>query len=85
MDITVTRIPKRTPWDKDAWTLTDLLGRPFGRITKHPSGTFIIESDGRGRELMARVNCGPHTSLDEALTEIEKHTHGTCYHAPERT
>jgi len=84
MDMIVTRIPKMTSWDRNAWTLTDLLGRPLGRITKHLSGTFIIEPSGRGVELMVRVDRGPHASLNEALTAIEKCTHGACHLAPER-
>ncbi len=79
MDITVTR----AKGDGRTWTLTDLLGRPVGRITKHPSHQFIIELDKRMRPVMAKVTPGPHPSLDAALTEIEKHTHGVCRRAPD--
>src|SRR4051794_22829566 len=48
----------------------DLLGRPLGRIVEEPGKRFIIEPDERGRELMARVNCGAHASLNAALTAI---------------
>jgi hypothetical protein len=72
MDINVTR----TDWN--VWSLADLLGRPLGRIIEEPKKRFMIEPDGRGRELMARVNCGAHASLNEALTAIENHTHGMC-------
>jgi hypothetical protein len=73
MDIAVTRTGRNT------WSLADLLGRPLGRIIlQEPGKRFIIEPDERGRELMARVNCGAHASLNEALTEIANHTHGTC-------
>ena len=32
-----------------AWDLTDLLGRPAGRVLKHPSHQFIIEPNERLR------------------------------------
>ena len=78
VDITVTRAAD----NPKAWTLTDLLGRPLGRITKHPSGSFIIEPSWGGLDLMANVNRGAHASLDEALSAIEKCTHGSCQRAP---
>ena len=79
MDVTVTRAAD----DRTAWTLADLLGRPMGRITRHPSHQFIIELDERVRSVMTKVTPGPHPSLDAALAEIEKHTHGVCRRAPE--
>jgi len=75
MDIRVTRafsVPK-------AWTLTDLLGRPLGRIAEAPGGQVFIDPNERGHILMPKANLGPHTSLEEALTEIEKSTHGVCH------
>ena len=72
MDIAVTGTTS------NIWSLVDLLGRPLGRIIEERGKGFIIEPDGRGRELMARVNSGAHPSLNEALAEIEKHLHGTC-------
>jgi hypothetical protein len=81
VDITVTRIPKMTPWDRNAWPLTDLLGRPLGQITEAPSRQVFIDLNKRGHILMPKANLGPHASLDEALTEIEKHTHGVCHRA----
>ena len=65
-----------------AWDLTDLLDRPLGRITEEPGQRFFIAPSGRGCWLMARVNLGPHGSLDDALTAIEQHTHGICHRAP---
>ena len=78
MDITVTH----TADDRLTWDLTDLLGRPVGRITG-AGRRFAIEADGRTRALMAGLKWGPYVSLDEALTAIEKHTHGVCRRAPE--
>jgi len=74
MDITVTRAAD----DRLAWDLTDLLGRPVGRITEAPGRQFFIDLNERGRSLMPKANLGPHASLDEALTTIEKYTHGVC-------
>ena len=78
MDVTVTQVRD----DGTAWDLTDLLGRPVGRITKHPSHQFIIELNDRMRPVMTKVTPGPHPSLDAALAEIEKSTHGVCRLAP---
>ena len=81
MDIRVTRaflVPK-------AWTLTDLLGRPLGRIAEAPGGQVFIDPNERGHSLMPQANLGPHASLEEALTEIEKHTHGVCHCARKET
>jgi hypothetical protein len=79
MDITVTRAFSF----QRAWTLTDLLGRPLGHITEEPGQQFFIDPNPHGRDLMPRLAPGPHPSLDAALTEIEKRTHGICHHAPE--
>src|SRR3954471_9648173 len=52
MDIRVTRafsVPK-------AWTLTDLLGRPFGRIAEAPGGQVFIDPNERGHSLMPKAN-----------------------------
>ena len=78
MDITVTRAAN----DRTAWTLTDLLGRPMGRITG-AGHRFVIEPDDRVRSSMAGLKWGPYASLDAALTAIEKHTHGACRRTPE--
>jgi len=79
MDVTVTRAPD----DWRAWDLTDLLGRPMGRITEEPGPRFMIRPNGRAHETMSRIDPGPHASLDAALAAIEKHTHGACRCAPE--
>ena len=74
MDVMVTRAADA--WN--AWTLTDLLGRPMGRITEYLGPRFIIEPSERMRSVMKKVAPGPHPSLDAALAEIEKHTRGVC-------
>jgi hypothetical protein len=83
VDVTVTRAED----DGQTWTLTDLLGRPIGRITKrapsYPGQRFLIEPNERARPLMTKVDPGPYASLDEALTEIEKHTSMVCRRASE--
>jgi hypothetical protein len=77
LDITVTPTD-----DGKAWTLTDLLGRPMGRITEASAQQFTIHPDGHAREIMAGIEQGPFASLDAALAEIEKHTRGVCRHHP---
>jgi hypothetical protein len=84
MDITVTPTPERPPWVQNAWTLTDLLGRPLGSILEEPGSRFFIDPEGRGAALMAKVDRGPHPSLEEALTAIEKHAPCTCRLAPDQ-
>ena len=69
MDITVTPTD-----DGRAWTLTDLLGRPMGRITEASAEQFTIQPDGHARETMAGIEHGPFVSLDAALVAIERHT-----------
>jgi hypothetical protein len=77
LDITV------TPADEGrAWTLTDLLGRPMGRITEASTEQFTIHPDGRALETMAGIEQGPFISLDAALAAIERHTRGVCRHHP---
>jgi hypothetical protein len=78
MDITVTRAAD----DRLAWDLTDLLGRPVGRITG-AGHRFVIEPGERAQSSMAGLKAGPYASLDEALTAIETHTRGACRCAPE--
>ena len=79
MDVTVTR----TADDRTAWDLTDLLGRPMGRITEEPGPQFFIETAGLALKTMHGIAPGPHGSLDAALAEIEKHTRGVCRRTPE--
>ena len=83
MDVMVQPAVERPPWVRDAWDLTDLLGRPLGCIMEVAGGRFFIDPNKRGHILMPHANLGPHASLNEALTEIEKHTHGVCHRAPE--
>ncbi len=61
-----------------AWTLTDLLGRPMGRITEASARHFTIHPGGYALETMAGIEPGPFASLDAALAAIEKHTRGVC-------
>ena len=68
--------------DGRAWTLTDLLGRPMGRITEAFAQHFTIHPDGHALETMAGIEPGPFVSLDAALAAIEKHTRGVCRHHP---
>jgi hypothetical protein len=77
LDISVTSTD-----DGKAWTLTDLLGRPMGRITEAPAQQFTIHPEGHARETMAGIAQGPFASLDAALAAIEKHTRGVCRHHP---
>lgn len=77
LDITVTPTE-----DGKAWNLTDLLGRPMGRITEASAQQFTIHPDGHARETMAGIEQGPFASLDAALAAIEKHTRGVCRHHP---
>ena len=66
MDITVTPTD-----DGTAWTLTDLLGRPMGRITEAPTHQFTIHPEGHALETMVGIEHGPFASLDAALAAIE--------------
>lgn len=68
--------------DGDAWSLTDLLGRPMGRIVKKETW-FTVDPAGGALETMAGMDVGPFVSLDAALAEIEKHTRGVCRRAPD--
>ena len=80
MDITVTRAAD----DPRAWNLTDLLGRPMGRIMQARGPGFMIEPAERAYRIMGGVPLGPYTSLEEALTAIEKHLHGVCHLTPDQ-
>ena len=68
--------------DVKAWNLTDLLGRPMGRIAETSRGQFTIHPDGRALETMAGIEYGPFVSLDAALAAIETHTRGVCRRNP---
>src|SRR5215213_2282569 len=50
VDVTVTRTAEGFPRLQNTWDLTDLLGRPLGRITEEPGGRFFIDPSQRGRE-----------------------------------
>jgi len=72
-----------TPTDDGrAWNLTDLLGRPMGRITEASAQQFTIHPEGHAVETMAGIEQGPFASLDAALAAIEKHTRGVCRRSP---
>jgi hypothetical protein len=79
LDITVTSTD-----DGRAWILTDLLGRPIGRITEAPTHQFTIHPEGHALETMVGIEHGPFASLDAALAAIEKHTRGVCRHQPDQ-
>ena len=72
MDVIVTPIG-----NSKAWNLTDLLGRPMGRIAE-TSAFFTIHPGGHALETMVGIQHGPFASLDDALAAIEKHTRGVC-------
>jgi len=72
-----------TPTDDGrAWNLTDLLGRPMGRIMEASAKQFTIHPEGHALETMAGIEHGPFASLDAALAAIEKHTRGLCRRNP---
>lgn len=75
MDVIVSKIE-----GQEEWTLTDLLGRPMGRIVQDGTRDFTIIPDGNASETMAEMLHGPHASLDSALQAIETHTRGVCRH-----
>lgn len=68
--------------DGRIWNLTDLLGRPMGRITEAPAQQFTIHLEGYALETMAGTEHGPFATLDAALAAIEKHTRGVCRRNP---
>lgn len=77
MDIDVTPKP-----DEAAWLMTDLLGRPMGRVAEEPAGEFRIHPAGQALQTMESMKRGPFKSLDDALAEIERFTRGTCRRVP---
>jgi hypothetical protein len=77
LDITVTPTD-----DGKGWNLTDLLGRPMGRITEASTEQFTIHPDGHALKSMAGIEHRPFASLDAALAAIERHTRGVCRHHP---
>ena len=80
MDITVTQAADC----RRAWTLTDLLGRPMGRITEARGPGFMIDADKCAPATMVAIPPGPYLSLGDALRAVEKYMHGACRHAPEQ-
>ena len=68
--------------DSRAWNLTDLLGRPMGRIEEASAQQFTVHPAGHAVETMAGIERGPFPSLDAALAAIEKHTRGICRRNP---
>jgi hypothetical protein len=72
-----------TPTEESrAWNLTDLLGRPMGRITEISAQQFTVHPAGYALETMAGIEHGSFASHDAALAAIEKHTRGTCRRSP---
>ena len=45
---------------------------------QEPGSQFVIEPNERGKEPLASVALRVHRSLDDALKEIEKHTHANA-------
>ena len=68
--------------DGKGWNLTDLLGRPMGRITETSDQQFTIHPAGHALDTMGGMGHGPFVSLDAALAAIERHTRGVCRHYP---
>jgi hypothetical protein len=68
--------------DGKAWNLTDLLGRPIGRITEASAQQFTVHPAGYPMETMAGIERRPSASLDAASAAIEKHTRGVCRRCP---
>ena len=81
IDITVTQAADC----RRAWTLTDLLGRPMGRITEARGPGFMIDADKCALDIMAAIPPGPYLSLDDALRAVERHLRGVCHLTPSQT
>jgi len=73
MDVIVTSTDREASWE-----LTDLLGRSMGSISRAPDDVFTIHPHGQAVATMTGMKLGPHSSLDAALAEIERHTRGVC-------
>jgi hypothetical protein len=52
--------------DATVWTLTDLLGRPMGTITKVEKG-FLMAPGGEALKTMLHVTRGPHATLVDRI------------------
>lgn len=63
-----------TPAGLNRWFLHDRLARTVGTISKSDD-RFRIEPDGQA---LTGISFGPFKSLDLAMSEIERHTKGTC-------
>jgi len=53
----------------------------MGRIAEEPTGEFRIEPACQAPQTMGSMKRGPFKTLDDALAEIERFTHGTCRRA----
>ena len=56
------------------WTLRDRLGRHLGQLMQMPGGAFVIHPEGE----LAKMQSITFTSLDTAMTAIERHMKGSC-------
>jgi hypothetical protein len=56
------------------WVMTDLLGRPLGRIVELHNGQFVIEP---GASLSLPTD-RTHPTLEGALRSIERQTRNVC-------
>lgn len=79
MDVSVAPAPEEA-----AWILTDLLGRPMGRVREEPGGSFRVVAAGLARETLKTMKLGPFHSLDAALAEIERFTRSRCRRVPQK-
>jgi hypothetical protein len=64
----------------EVWNLADLFGRPIATIKKAADKHFVIAPAQRAR-FLSNINPGPYTTLDEALSAVEKRMRGVGRHA----
>ena len=62
----------------DRWVLTDLLGRPAGRIEQQRPGMFRILPSDRTAAVLRAATAQSFETLDQALTAIEACAGGAC-------
>lgn len=78
MDVTVELVGQ----EPSTWSLVDLLGRAMGEVIEIRPTQFTIFPAGLAIGTMQGLRCGPFSSLDLALGEIERHTRGVCRRKP---
>ena len=78
MDVVVTP----AAYCQKAWTLTDLLGRPMGRIMEGRGPGFIVYPAKRAHHVLGQMPLGPFASLDDAFEGgREAHPRGLSPHS----